>query len=298
MAMKRKYRFTAVMLFCVAFGAWLFVKIYQGGETAGEGEKFHVVTSFYPVYIAAANLAMGCEEISLQNLSEPQTGCLHDFQLTPGDMKLLSQADLFLVNGGGMESFLTDTAGQYPDLAIVQTTEDVSMLGENAHLWMSVERYRRQVAFLSEKLCEMVPSCKDKILANQQIYDEKLKGLSEQQQEIRQAASGKKIVAFHEAFEYLAADYGLEICYMLNLDEERKVSAGEVADVLRAVRQESPIIFAEELYGSDLCGTVQKEAFVEVCYLDTLVRGDYDMDSYLEGMQENLNILKKAFGVD
>ena len=85
----------------------------------------------------------------------------------------------------------------------------------------------------------------------------------------------------------------------MDLDEERQISAGEVADVLKEINENDvKIILAEELYGSKLAETIQKEADVNVYYLDTLVRGDYDKESYIKGMQENINILKAAFGVD
>lgn len=93
------------MVFGVLF-AGLFVKAFGNGKNEGTTEKFTVVTSFYPVYIAAANVVGDCPDILLKNLSEPQTGCLHDFQLTPEDMKLLSTADLFgQRRGNGVVSY-------------------------------------------------------------------------------------------------------------------------------------------------------------------------------------------------
>lgn len=68
------------------------------------------------------------EGVTLENLSEPQTGCLHDYQLTAADMKLLSKADVFIVNGGGIESFLSDVAESYPDLKIVQACDGIVYL--------------------------------------------------------------------------------------------------------------------------------------------------------------------------
>lgn len=58
------------------------------------------------MYIAAENIVGDAEGVTLTNLSEPQTGCMHDYQLTPEDMKLLSRADVFIVNGGGIENFV------------------------------------------------------------------------------------------------------------------------------------------------------------------------------------------------
>ncbi len=82
------------------------------------------------------------------------------------------------------------------------------------------------------------------------------------------------------------------------MDEERQIGAGEVADVLSAVqKQKIRILFAEELYGKELAETIQKETDVSVYYLDPLVRGPYEPDSYIEGMQKNIDLLKAAFGV-
>ena len=354
--MKHKYRFTALLLITVAACAFLLTGIYRRWQiTEEDTEKMIVVTSFYPMYIATENVAGDCSAIEVKNLSEPQTGCLHDFQLTPEDMKLLSTADMFVINGGGMESFLDDVIRQYPKLNIVETIadeadeadtdgretihgheetpdhaeetehthsheEDADEHGneegshehggekgshdhghthDNAHEWMSVSHYRSQVEKIKDALCEAFPEYQEVFQENAKAYDDKLAALQAQQEEIARAASGTKIITFHEAYEYVAEDYGLDICYTMDLDEERQISAGEVADVLKEINENDvKIILAEELYGSKLAETIQKEADVNVYYLDTLVRGDYDKESYIKGMQDNINILKAAFGVD
>ena len=40
---------------------------------------------------------------------------------------------------------------------------------------------------------------------------------------------------------------------------------------------------------------VKKEADVQVIYIDTLNRGDYDADSYITGMTNNIELIKAAF---
>ena len=293
--MKGKYRFVAALLLVVLAGAGIFVRLYGNGTPAAKDGKLKVVTSFYPVYIAAANVAGDCEGIEVLNLSEPQTGCLHDFVLTPEDMQMLSRADLFLINGGGMETFLEEVASQYPSLAVVETAEGL-LDGENAHVWMGIARYRAQVSAVLDALVRMAGAYQDELKANAAAYDAKLAGLQEQQEELKDAIAGGKIISFHEAYEYLAADYGLEIAVTLDLDEERQVGAGEVTEVINAIKTDgADVILAEALYGREMAETIQKEADVKVCFLDTLVRGDDSLDSYINGMQENINILRKAF---
>ena len=312
--MKNKYVFTAVLLAVILFvGNMLtmaYVRTEQSREQLKEGNLL-VVTSFYPMYVAAENVIGDVEGVTLENLSEPQTGCLHDYQLTAADMKLLSKADVFIVNGGGIESFLSDVAESYPNLKIIQACDGIELLqaaegtedvdsdeaeseehlhetetadtkaesdvhdeeadhadhdhsehshgDENAHAWMNLADYQIQV----QNICE---------------------GLSEADS------------VHAEQYAKHAQKYGLTLAGEMNLDEERQVSAGEVADILHAIEENHvSVVLAEKLYGTDMGEMVAKQSGVKVIYLDTLTRGDYSADSYLEGMKNNIEQLKEAF---
>ena len=328
--MKNKYVFVAVMLVCILVASMGLTTIYvnntQSNEAKIDNDEVKIVTSFYPMYVATENIIAGIDGVSLTNLSEPQTGCLHDFQMTPADMKLLSTADVFVINGGGIEGFMSDVAGSYPELEIVEACQDISLLGEsendaqheevhveeeshahdevhahdhsgeNAHAWMSVKLYRSQVATIASRLAEIDPDNSEAYLQNAREYDQKLEKLQEKQEEIMELAAGKNIIIFHEAYEYVASDYGMNVSYTMDLDEERQVSAGEVAEVIDEIRQNNvSIILAEELYGKNMGDAVIKEADVQVIYIDTLNRGDYDADSYITGMTNNIELIKAAF---
>ena len=328
--MKNKYVFVAVMLVCILVASMGLTTIYvnntQSNEAKIDNDEVKIVTSFYPMYVATENIIAGIDGVSLTNLSEPQIGCLHDFQMTPADMKLLSTADVFVINGGGIEGFMSDVAGSYPELEIVEACQDLSLLGEsendaqheevhveeeshahdevhahdhggeNAHAWMSVKLYRSQVATIASRLAEIDPDNSEAYLQNAREYDQKLEKLQEKQEEIMELAAGKNIIIFHEAYEYVASDYGMNVSYTMDLDEERQVSAGEVAEVIDEIRQNNvSIILAEELYGKNMGDAVIKEADVQVIYIDTLNRGDYGADSYITGMTNNIELIKAAF---
>lgn len=291
-----------------------------------------MVTSFYPMYIASMNVIGDTEGVSLQNLSEPKTGCLHDYQLTPADMKLLQSADVFIVNGGGIESFLADVASNYPELAIINASANVEFLevgageehsheedhsheeehnheaepetheeahthgDQNAHAWMSVSDYMTQVGTIAEGLAKADISRAQQYEENAKGYLQELKPLAEELAELKQELSGGSVISFHEAYDYVAKDLGLTVAFTLNLDEERQVSAGEVAEVISAIRDgDIQVVLAEELYGKDMGETVQKETDAQVIYLDTLVSGAYEKDSYKDGMKKNIRLLKEAF---
>ena len=299
--MKKKNAIVFAMLAGILIAVIALTMLYTGiTEDKKDKTQFTIVTSFYPMYVAAANVIGDVKGVTLKNLSEPQTGCLHDYQLTTEDMKLLSKADLFIVNGGGIETFLTDVASNYPELDITEACQNVPLLEdgeeENAHAWMSISDYRIQLATIESALEQADPEHADAYHENAKAYDEKLAALQEEQDEIRQAANGQNVIIFHEAYDYVAEDYGFNVSYVLDLDEERQVSAGEVADVLDQIQKDHvSYIFAEELYGSDMGKTVESESNVKVIYLDACNRGDYSKDSYLTAMQSNIDKLREAF---
>ena len=53
-----------------------------GCGTNKNSDKLKIVTSFYPMYIDAINIAGNIPNVEVVNLTQPQTGCLHDYQLT------------------------------------------------------------------------------------------------------------------------------------------------------------------------------------------------------------------------
>lgn len=309
--MKRKYGFVAILLLCMLVVGTGLTGFYEKEEQQEEEGQLKVVTSFYPMYIAAMNVIGDAPGVTLENLSEPQTGCLHDYQLTPADMKLLSSADVFIINGGGIESFLSEVAESYPELTIINASEYVELLtsenedaeheehdhgDENAHAWMNIADYQIQVQTMSDALAEKDPAHADIYAENTDAYLTKLKDLEKEADEVAELAAGTDIVIFHEAYAYVAQEYGMHIAYTMDLDEERQVSAGEVADVVSQVEDNGvKIVLAEELYGKDMGDMIERETDAKVYYLDTLVRGEYEADSYLNAMRSNIRILKEAF---
>lgn len=296
---KNKYVFVLVMLVVITVVSGLLTNIYVSESGSKQEEQtLTVVTSFYPMYIAALNVIGDTDGVHLQNLSEPQTGCLHDFQLTPEDMKLLSKADVFIINGGGIESFMKDVAKSYPDLTIIEASEGIDLLEdegeENAHAWMSVATYEEQVNHIAEGLIAADEKNASDYQKHADAYMVKLDALKERQQKVAEKIKEQSVILFHEAYDYVADDYGLNVAYVLDLDEERQVSAGEVADVLAAVRDDQvKYILAEELYGKSMGDTVEKETDAKVIYLDALNRGDYDADSYIKGMSANIDLIEQ-----
>ena len=122
---KRKAIFMSCLL-AIAFGITAILVAFAEKKEASDG--LLCVTSFYPVQLLAESVAEGAEDVMVRNLTENHSGCIHDYTLTTQDMRLLSEAELFLINGGEMELFLEKAAAEYKDLMIVDTSEGYSFL--------------------------------------------------------------------------------------------------------------------------------------------------------------------------
>ena len=101
------------------------------GRPAARNSEFTIVTSFYPMYIMAKNIARDIPGVRVVNLTASSTGCLHDYQLTPTDMQTLAAADVFIVNGGGMEPFADKISEAYPDLRVIDASQEQGFLSGN-----------------------------------------------------------------------------------------------------------------------------------------------------------------------
>ncbi len=293
----KKFIFVSALLIAislVAFGSTFILFKKQNSGADAKDDELVVVTSFYPMYIAALNICDGAEGVVVENLSQPTTGCLHDYQLTTEDMKLLSTADVFIVNGGGIESFLAEVAEEYPNLIVIDACDGIELTDDNAHVWMSVEKHMQQVQNIADELAEADAANTARYADNCSEYILQLEELQLQIEELKSTLSGTNVILFQESFAYLAEDLDLNVVATIDLDEERQVSAGEVADVLAAIENEGVgLIISDETYGVDLAETVAAQSGVQVLYLDNLVSGEYAMESYVSGMRGNLSNLKE-----
>ncbi|MCR5144880.1 MAG: metal ABC transporter substrate-binding protein [Lachnospiraceae bacterium] len=294
-----------IVIALVSFGSTFFIyqKGNKGGGGASEDDTLKVVTSFYPMYIATMNVVDEVDGVQLESLSEPQTGCLHDYTLTTEDMRNLSTADVLIVNGGGIETFIEDVAKSYPDLTIIQACDGIELLQEgdesNAHAWMDVDLYSKQVENIAEGLAQCDENNADKYRDNAKAYVDKLIPISKRIDALSEKTAGANVVIFHEAYDYVADSLGMNVVFVMDLDEERQISAGEQADVLSAIENgDVKIVLADETYGKKMGDVVDAESDATTIYIDPLTRGEYDKNSYIDNMNNNISLIEHALAAN
>ncbi len=282
-------RATAV---AVAFG-WMF-------SLSARGESLRVVTSFYPVYVAALNVAAGVDGVEVANLASPHIGCLHDYQLTAGDVRRLADADLLLANGAGMESFLGKVARHSPGLRVVEVSKGIPLLDGNPHVWVSFAGARRQVANIADALAEADPGNAARYRENAAAYEARLAGMEKKMKSALAPFAGRPVVTFHEAFPYFAGEFGLEIAGVITREPGTEPSAKELAETVELVRGRGvKALFAEPQFPDKSAQVIARETGATVYELDPVVTGPSDPEeargAYLRAMEKNLEVLQGAF---
>ena len=264
-----------------------------------EHSGIRVTASFYPVYIIAENVVGEVPGIDLRSMAQPQTGCLHDYQLTTADMRSLEDTDLFIVNGGGMESFLDNALELFPELDVIDTSAGVTSLdghdhghtghdhGENSHYWMYPENAVVQAENICGALSEICPEYADEFRQNTDAFKESVSGIETFD------GKGISVCVFNEAFEYLHLSYGFDVAAVVEMDENETPSAKELAEIITEINDGGiDLLIAADDASKTVADTIARETGAGVVVLDPVLTGDPVPERYTEAMNENARILK------
>ncbi|MEG0768055.1 MAG: metal ABC transporter substrate-binding protein, partial [Clostridia bacterium] len=242
------------------------------------------------------------EGVEVFTLAPPDTGCLHDYQLTTADRKKLAQADLLVLNGAGMESFLEKVIAQLK-IPVCDTSVGLTFItdadGEiNPHVWVSLQNAQAQARAICEALSTLDGAHRAQYEQNLQIYGGKLALLDAQMREELAPFAGAKIITFHDAFAYWARDYGLEVAAVLSHEPGTAPSARALAEVIQIIRRDHVrALFVEPQYPTDSADVIARETGMKLYSLDPAVTGKIeppDPDAYLAAMAFNLQTMKEA----
>ncbi|MGZ8461147.1 MAG: metal ABC transporter substrate-binding protein, partial [Candidatus Deferrimicrobiaceae bacterium] len=163
----------------IAFGLAL-------ATSAGAVEPLRVLTSFLPMEIFTRNVVGDAPGVTVASMLPASLGCPHDYALTPGDMKKIASADLFIANGLGMEEFLGEPVRRAnPKIRIVETARAVLPIrGEhghgdvNPHTWVSPRNAILQVREIEKALSAARPINANAFRRNADAYISRLSALA------------------------------------------------------------------------------------------------------------------------
>lgn len=264
-------------------------------------DELTIVTSFYPMYIATINITKDVPGVKVVNMAQPTTGCLHDYQFTPENMVTLSEAQIFVVNGAGMENFMDKVVSQLPELKIINASSGIPLIegygeeGANPHVWVSISNAILQVKNIGEQLAALDPEHAAQYNINTAAYVSKLEELKTRMHQSLDNVAKRDIITFHEAFPYFAREFNLNIAAVVEREPGSEPSAAELAETIDIVKKSGiNALFTEPQYSARAAETIANETGARVFILDPVVSGPMEADAYIKIMEGNMKTLEEA----
>lgn len=261
------------------------------GGKGVQQDKMTVYTSFYAMYDFAKTI--GEDDVVIENVV-PTGSDVHDFELSASDMAKISNADLFIYNGRGMEHWAEDIADVLPEAVSVVCTSDVLTDAEETdpHVWLSFDNAKAQLGAICTALSEKDSENASGYKARLDEYTSKIDALKAEYENAD--LSGKKIFVTHGAYGYLCSDFGMEQISVEGISGESDPSPAQMAKVVDRIKAEGArCIFYDPLEGDKIAQAVAQETGIEAVPLYTF-EGDGENRDYLTVMTLNLEQLKKS----
>ncbi|MGA1263862.1 MAG: metal ABC transporter solute-binding protein, Zn/Mn family [Prochlorothrix sp.] len=252
------------------------------------------------------------ETIALTGILEPGADP-HVYEPVPEDSRALEQADLILYNGYNLEPGLIkliNAAGIGAQKLAVG--EEVSPLqfeyqGQrepDPHVWGDVANVVVMVETIEEALVALVPEHEAQLRANGALLRSNLEQLDVwvEDQIGTIPEQQRRLVTTHDAFQYYANAYGLEVVgTLIGISTEEQPSAQTVQRLVEAVKTAVvPAIFAETTLNPQLIRTVAEEAGVQLAaqelYSDSLGAPGSGAETYGGMIEANTQSIVENLG--
>lgn len=272
-----------------------------------------MLASTFPVYQIARNVTRDLAHVRLQLLLPAAAGCPHDYTVSTADLRALTQANILILNGFGLDDFLIPalrktnnaphiiTAGKNVtplpatgnDIHSKHATAPQSALSApysaaptpasahahehlavNPHIFASPRRTALMARTIADELAVLDPNHAQSYQKAASDYAARLMALDAQLTAVGAAATAKGIVVQHDAASYLVTDAGLTIIAVLQENEDQAPSAARLLAVAELMRRKKPaLIVAETQYSDRLAQTLAHETGLPVVRIDTGASG-------------------------
>lgn len=311
----------ATLLKAAALGLALFF-LGRSGLGFAAPPVLRLLCTTFPIGLITANVVEGRPQIETGLMLPADLGCPHDYALTPQDIVRLAQADILVINGLGMESFLPVLLkNAAPQLRVIDSSQGVGPLLEttgtfpeehvheehghadtdvNPHLFASPRMAALLAVGIAQQLAALDGEYAELYLANGRLYAQKMNRLADDFAELGRRLRNNRIVTQHGVFDYLARDMGLAVVAVVQAHPGQEPSAAEILAIVQAIRQEGAgAVFTEPQYPDKIGRSIAREAGITAAVLDPAAGGPADapLGYYEKVMRTNMTVLEKTLGV-
>lgn len=283
----------------------------SGSTGTSEGTR-SVVTSFYPIELAAERI--GGDLVEVSSLTRPGAEP-HDVELGAQDLAGMLEADL-VVYSKGFQPAVDDAVEQVePDKVLELSTaarldlqptdehageseeEHAAHSGADPHFWLDPQRYADVARAIGDRLAQDDPANAAAYAGNTDAFVAELEKLDGAFTTALGGCRIKTLVTSHAAFGYLAERYGFEQHGIAGLSPETEPGAAALKEVGDLIRAEGvTTIYQETLVEPHFAQTVATATGAKLATLDPIegITEESAGKDYFEVMRSNLTALTQG----
>jgi zinc/manganese transport system substrate-binding protein len=255
---------------------------------------------------------VGGDRVAVTVLVPPGSDA-HVYEPTPGDARALAATDLVVVNGLGMEGWITrliDASGTKAHVAVasqgVQAQTMTEEEGEGAavvtdpHAWQNIANGEIYVRNIAAALAAADP-------ADAAVYQDRAAAYLEQLQDLdgwvraqigAVPAAKRRIITSHDAFGYFGRAYGVTFLAPVGISTDAEPTAAGLAALITQIEQEGvKALFVESMTSPRLVEQLARDAGAVVggtLYSDSLAEAGGPADTYIKMFQHNVPAMVAA----
>jgi len=290
--------------------ATLLTPLMLGSLSARAADTIKVAASFSVLGDMVKQI--GGDRVEVKTFVGPN-GDAHVYEPTPGDAKALVDAKILVVNGLGLEGWMSrlQKSSGFKGKVITATTGIKSRQMEeeehgktkkitDPHAWQSLANGRIYVANIRDGLIAADPDGKSTYEANATKFLADIDTVEKDVTEKIAAlpATRRKIITTHDAFGYFGATYGMDFIAPEGVSTESEASAKDVAKIIRQIKAEKiPAVFLENVTDHRLLDQIAKETGAKIggtLFSDALSDERGPAATYLDMFRHNVATLSEA----
>ncbi len=279
---------------------------------SGQGERPIIIASIFPIQSLVVQLIGDWAKV---DLLMPPGASPHDFEPLASQMVLLSRADMLIVVGLNLDGWAEKAAKNMgrPGLKIERMADLVGSgessapakqnpaaqpaAGEpNQHLWMDPVLTARFVKALIPILARDYPEHREEIDHRGDALLADLRAMDNDFRRELSAVPEKRMISYHNAYDPLAARYGLQVVAHLTdieLAPGGEVTPRDLVATIEAIKKyHLKVIYAEPLFPERAMQAIHEQTGVKVLSLDPLGGPNRPgFDSYQAMMRSDVKTL-------
>ena len=297
------------------FGAIALMLSGCGGQPSApetDDSTLHVLATTFPVYLLTTSITQSMADVEVSLLVNAETSCLHDYTLTVADMKAIETADIIVMNGAGMENFMSDALA-HSDAVVIDCSRDVELLPMHGHshdhddddgleasqeadphIWLDPDNAEDMLETIAAGLAPYTPYTNDmlegplaQLEAAEDAMEDKLDALPNDH---------RQLITFHDGFHYFADAFDLELLMSIEEEEGSEASAAEIKEIVSLINDNHiPAIFTEKKGSTATAEAIARETGCGVAQLDMMMSGEgTGIEIYIAMLEANVDTVLEA----